>query len=895
GTDNHAATLITSTIYVTVDYGDGETRLGVPVSRSDRISMRKGVTGTLTMADRLAGGSTAGTRVTNGGDDLYITVTGETDCSTAPGPGNDTLTVTLTSTTAIDGGGTRVDSEVVILTEDPTIEGDFSGTFPSSYYVPAASSFTNNNGRIEVVPGGSVAVSYTDNLGPNGEPFMRTPAADGTGNTLNVNVETATVAFVDSLNAAYPTQPPVPGAALPTPLPVARIAPGDTLYIRVQDRDADVVPLGHTNTVTVNVTTTSTGDSELVVCRETTTPGVFVGEIQTRFGLSAAATGKPNADATIGNGIVEVRGRDRVYATYREGTAPVVDVEFAARLRVQENLSAEAGELTTVPAGTDLVVRLVDDDVNASAGVSEQVTVTATIGIPVRDTEYVLLTETGPDTGIFTGKVPVRSRSTATSYDGYLDAPLPGANRIETAFINLTYRDYQVPYPVVGTTTYYDRTQALDLQYGQDLAPETGRVEIHVPFRGVYTRPNDLAQLIAGAPMCMVVYDRDADVSPARDVATVTISVTTTAQGSTNLLVDQEVLRLSETELSSGVFKGCIETNFGPRQFGDNKLSVAGNEYVSVTYTDPNDALGQRLDVTDQVRVAPKYLSEVVANNVSTKEVVMDLSNGARVVIPAYSVYKPLDVKFQLRYGVPIQTGGDSRPIDESGNYVPLPLNPAIQLLQDQGKAFWYELQPSAAAFKKPVQMFIPVPTSAHISGAVPPLNAQQLTQIKVVFFDGYEWLSIGGSFRPRGSDLNVPDPQQDYVVASTNHLTTYALAVDTRSLPPIGGPLVSSVAANNNPFTPNADSFNDTTTVSFALAEPSMVNMRIFDSNGDVVRTLIQDVILSSGYVSEQWDGSYLFAERKVPSGLYVVEIKATSITTGRKAKETLLVGVMK
>ena len=243
------------------------------------------------------------------------------------------------------------------------------------------------------------------------------------------------------------------------------------------------------------------------------------------------------------------------------------------------------------------------------------------------------------------------------------------------------------------------------------------------------------------------------------------------------------------------------------------------------------------------------------------------------------------------------KTEVDATMVDSAGNAEPPPLNPQVRLTRVAGRPFWFDIQPEGMHFRRPAELALPVPVDLQVvdpsTGVARPVtDAERNTSLRIVYFDGMDWIPVGGRYVGLGSG---PDPSQNFVVASVNHLSMYALAVDTRPPPFVGGPLISEVSLDNTTFTPNGDGANDATTLSFGLAEASTVTVRIYDSSGEMVRTLIQDVAFSAGFGSTQWDGSYIFATRKVPAGIYLIEIKATTVSGTRTARESIMVGLMK
>ena len=74
---------------------------------------------------------------------------------------------------------------------------------------------------------------------------------------------------------------------------------------------------------------------------------------------------------------------------------------------------------------------------------------------------------------------------------------------------------------------------------------------------------------------------------------------------------------------------------------------------------------------------------------------------------------------------------------------------------------------------------------------------------------------------------------------------------------------------------------FNPVTVVPYSLPEASLVTMKVYDVNGRLVRTLLENVGQSAGFYRVTWDG--LDAQnRSVGSGVYVCRVVRTSVSGG-------------
>ncbi len=311
-------------------------------------------------------GSVALTEVTFlAGASLSVTVT-DTDqlANVQPGPGNDTLPVTLTSASVSD-------SLSLTLSEDATVPGVFRGQAPTRFAAAATADVL-----LQVQGADTVTVSYLD--------MWRT---DGTTSGVPVS-DTATM--VVGLDA---------GAALtPTSFFI-----GQTLALSVSDDDlyANATPGAGNDQVTVSVACAAAGDTEaLIASEDAAIPGLFRVNLPTSYASSGTqdgtlqCVGPGNAvltylDALRGNGDTSgwpVQAPSAV-ATGVDGAANIVQATFregdVLTLRVSDN---DAGANFNAGPGNDsLAVSL------ACTGSGDALTVT--------------LAEDGATAGLFVGSV----------------------------------------------------------------------------------------------------------------------------------------------------------------------------------------------------------------------------------------------------------------------------------------------------------------------------------------------------------------------------------------------------------------------------------------------------------------------------------------------------------
>jgi flagellar hook assembly protein FlgD len=75
---------------------------------------------------------------------------------------------------------------------------------------------------------------------------------------------------------------------------------------------------------------------------------------------------------------------------------------------------------------------------------------------------------------------------------------------------------------------------------------------------------------------------------------------------------------------------------------------------------------------------------------------------------------------------------------------------------------------------------------------------------------------------------------------------------------------------------------FNPSTTIKYQLTQDSKVNLTIYNVQGQVVRTLVNDNV-SAGFQSVSWNGKNEMGQT-VASGMYMYRIQAGSFVSVKK-----------
>ncbi|MDH3589245.1 MAG: DUF11 domain-containing protein, partial [Gammaproteobacteria bacterium] len=459
------------------------------------------------------------------GDTLTITVT-DADLDTNPAVA-ETVDVTVTDS---------VEIETVTLTETLPNSGVFSATLPTQF----GTGGTDEDGTLDVQALQTVVASYDDALLANGD--------------------TATVSANTAVNA---------GTSGTIELSPDNINPGDTLTITVTDADLDTNPAV---AETVDVTVTDSVEVETVTLTETLpNSGIFIGTLATQFGIGG----------TDEDGTLDVQANDDIDASYDDaltdsgGTATVTDTTMVT--------GGVDGTIVMTPAsiipGDTLTITVTDADLDTNPAVAETVDVTVTDSLEI---ETVTLTETLPNSGIFSATLPTQFGTGGTNEDGTLDV--------------------QALQTIVAS---YDDA----LLANGDMATVSDNSAVTGGMTGVI----DLtpAVLFPGNSLSVTVTDSDLNANPlvAESVSVTVVNTTTN---------ESEILLLIETAPSTGIFSNTLATIAGTGGVNDDgTLEVQVGENVTGTYNDALTASGGPGTTMDTTTVASASADLVLGSSVS--------------------------------------------------------------------------------------------------------------------------------------------------------------------------------------------------------------------------------------------------------------------------------------
>ena len=336
--------------------------------------------GTVKFVEDLAGSGDL-TTIT-GGDTVYIRVDDNDrnyDFLSAQ-----SITVTVTTPTG--------DTETVTLTETGINTGIFTGSIVSSEDTP-----TGSDGTLQVAAGETVTVTYVDQITANG---------------------TTNLSLIDTLSVSGGAAPNIAVSKSVSP---TTAADGDTVTYTVTIANSgtadgtltsvtDTLPEGFSYVTGSSSSLTTSNPS--ISGQDLTWSGSWTVPASGSVTLQFQATAGSRAGTVYNN--VSASGSD--FTTASSGDTAAVFVPTTGTVSFVEDL-AGAGDVTIIDDGDTVYLRVDDADQNGSTGTADTVTVVLTN--VNGDHETVTLTETGNDTGVFTGSIP-SDLASASQDDGTL-------------------------------------------------------------------------------------------------------------------------------------------------------------------------------------------------------------------------------------------------------------------------------------------------------------------------------------------------------------------------------------------------------------------------------------------------------------------------------------------
>jgi large repetitive protein len=324
-------------------YSDGLAAAGGTASVSASTTVAGGATGTL-----------VATASITPSDLVTLTLT-DADLNADAGVAE---TVQLTTTNSVTG-----ESELLTYTETGADTSVFIATVSTVFGSTAG---TDDDGAFSVQAGDTLDTDYPDVLTDIG------------------GAETAS------------TSTTVVGGATGTLTATVSVVPGVTVTITLTDADLDT-DASVAQTVQLATTNSTTSESEYLSYTETdTSSGVFVATVATAFGVSAGADDDGTFSVQAGDALLTTAA-DALTSTGGTGSVS------ASTSVVGGSSATLTGDSPIVP-GDGVTLTLADSDLDTDPAAAETQSLTLTNTV-TGETETVVLTETGFNTGVFTGSV----------------------------------------------------------------------------------------------------------------------------------------------------------------------------------------------------------------------------------------------------------------------------------------------------------------------------------------------------------------------------------------------------------------------------------------------------------------------------------------------------------
>ncbi|MDA1073827.1 MAG: hypothetical protein O3A63_03560 [Proteobacteria bacterium] len=431
--------------------------------------------------------------------------------------------------------------------------------------------------------------------------------APGVGSGVNV---AAAQCEVGGVFGAIPAVTHVDGTGIGLPGSVALLGAasyksGEVLFFEVVDRDADADPLG-SDLIDV-VITSDTGDREVVRLAETgVTTGVFVGYLQTRSG--PVAVGDCLLDSSV-NTVLTATYTDPRDVSDISATSALVD-PFGLAFDTTSGRPVDDVQVTLINAGTGAEAVVFGDD-GLAIHPSSMLT-----GGSVVDSDGALYQQDPGSyrfpfvaAGSYLLQVtPPRRFVFPTSMSDAVIQTLPGApydlgpgSRGQTFAVPVgpAFR-VDIPLDLLPVTPTDALISAHEYTPGSAPAPVSSTMCFdgsgYLPAGNAVTREGSVISLpgavavtqasrfSSGDPIFVMVDDNDQNLDA---FAPDTLDVNITIPGQP----DMELIRLTETGNSTGVFAGFIQTAIGTTAVvNDCRLNAQAGSVVLISYQDPLDS-----------------------------------------------------------------------------------------------------------------------------------------------------------------------------------------------------------------------------------------------------------------------------------------------------------------
>ncbi len=450
----------------------------------------------------------------------------------------------------VDGSG--ADTSVYLEKTEARVRVTDSDPSPSNVDTVQVTLTAAVSGDSEVV---SLRETYRDSGVFEGRIRLDNNASPSQAGILEAGTLAGPPAVHDTLTAEYGSVTDTAGLAPagiqlldPHGLPATGFTDGDWVHVRVEDHVRTDDP-GTRDTLTVQVQNQLMGDDELVTLTETARrTGVFEGRIRHVW------TNSPANDGIIGG----FTGQHILADHYVSGYAEYVSVSASVISARVEILDGDGRPTSLVPESSLLRIRVTH---GAAAGYPTVDVVDVMVYSQLTgDQEQVLLTETGPATGILEGTLPMSAFGQVQHSDGVLHTAedLGPPHRFDQ--VSVTYQDeyHYSGLTGVAAATYGSETRFTDAE------------------------GKDAEAYAAGFPAWVRVEDHNANQPAVVDTVLATIESLTEG--------DSETLTLTETGQDTAIFSGSMPIELASgTSYQDGTIQAQADDTLRVLH---GDALG---------------------------------------------------------------------------------------------------------------------------------------------------------------------------------------------------------------------------------------------------------------------------------------------------------------
>ena len=320
---------------------------------------------------------------------------------------------------------------------------------------------------------------------------------------------------------------------------VAAYAAGVAVRVRVEDHSFNNP--GRFDQVVVTLSSPTTGDAEVLTLLEVAKDsGIFAGSLATQT----------NAPAVLSDGRLQAQVGEDIEAMYMDRNGVLVSgdqarIEFAAVSFVDDQGRPTVELLENGTAR----VRVINPGSNGNPGLAETLTVQLR-SLYAGDQEEAVLTETGPDTSVFEGSIPLSFNFSASPGNGALETANRGP-KFPGERVTASYGPYNSTAHTVGS-----RVAFLNL------------------------RGQEVTSYSLGATVRVRIEDQTRNQAGVLD--SFTVHVRSRANG------DDEGVTMTETSPASGIFEGSVPNSVAAGPSGDGVLSAAAGQMVEAKSQNAN-------------------------------------------------------------------------------------------------------------------------------------------------------------------------------------------------------------------------------------------------------------------------------------------------------------------